>query len=447
MKIFLPAVVTLTLTLHPVAAQQQESTTPLNLAPLFQEQFVYSFNVFNGKGWSVGFVPKSEDTIYVIAGKDNALSGKKTIVYFWPITRRYMAGFKTLNEDIEGTLEIIKDGKVIKKLEKEDTVICYPEGYFGEKSILYKGEEARNWHQKYKEATDRYYEELKKYYEKRTEYRKKLQEFFEEVKKRREAGEKGPLNLEIPREPEPPKGPDFYVTEPVKYYVINLPVGRYRIRIRAKDGTIVEGSEKNLVVFTSRRKKGVGYEVIPGNRWTMEEECNDPSQIIYAEGKNVLYFRPYYQDEFNELYHNKLLDPQNEGFEENWKWVHTEPVENVYLLFYGKGGLLEKIEKKPYKVKQIPGPELGYTIVEFNEKEFPGERPTFEGYQLILSEELPKEGYRIYLREKDKNTLIAPSEREIRLVKKERINFLYYLSLFPLVIGGIVLGVRWWKIK
>ncbi|MBE0478292.1 hypothetical protein IBX65_04115 [Candidatus Aerophobetes bacterium] len=434
------------LTLTPQPGLTQEEKPAISLAPLLQEQLVYSFNVFDGKGWSGGFVPKSEDTIYLIANKDNALSAKKTLVYFWPITARYMAGWRTLNEDMQGTLEILKDGKLIDKLEKQDTVLSYPEGYWAEITLFYTAEEATEWHKRYKDAVDKYYEALSKFYEARAEYTRKMDEFFEQIRKRREAGEEGPLDIEIPREPEPPTGPDFYVTEPTRNYVINLPVGEYEIRLRADDGTIVEGSEKNLVVFTARRRGGVGYEIIPGNRWTAEEQCNDPADAIYAAGRNLLYFRPYQQDEYNELYHNKLLDPQNEGMKENWKWVHTQPLENVYLLFYSQDRLLERIDKRPYKVEQIPGAELGYNIVEFA-PEYPGDKPTFEGQQLILSEELARKDYRIYLEDKEENTIISGSEREIRLAKKENVNFLYYLSFFPLIIGGIVFTFRRRKVK
>jgi len=441
------ALLLLTLISIEALAQQDEKQPTASLVPLLQEQLVYSWNVFDGKSWSGGFIPKNEDTIYLIADKDNSICAKKTLVYFWPITATYMAGWKTLNEDIKGVLEILKDGKVLKKLQKEDTVLYYPESYWGEKILFYKGKEAREQYQMYKDAEKKYYEALSKYYEARTEHQKKMNQFFEEVGKKREAGEKGAFNLEIPKEPEPPKGPDFYTTEPQKNYIINLPVGAYQIRLRAEDKTIVEGSEKNLLIFTTRRKEGIGYEITPGNRWTKKEECNDPSNTIYAAGKNVLYFRPYQQDEYNEFYHNKLLNPQNKGIKENWKWVHSTPIQKVTLLFQDPNESLEHIEKKSYKVQQIPGPELGYNIVEFSEDKFPGEKPTFEGYQLILSENLPKKRYKISLERKDGDTIISGSEREIRLVKKENANLLYYLSLLPLIVGGVVFSRRWRKVK
>jgi len=431
-----------------VTQEQEEKKEPtISLVPVRQEQLVYRWDGFDGKGWSGGFIPQSEDTIYFIANKNNAISAKKTLVYFWPITGKYMAGWKTLNEDVEGTLEILKDGKVIKKLEKVDNVLYYPEGYWGEINVLYTGKKAQKEHQRYKEAMDKYYEELKKYYEARQEYRKKLDEFFKKVKELREAGVKGPLNIEIPKEPKPPTPPDFYVTQPSKDYIVNLPVGEYQIRLRAKDGTIIEGSEKNLFVFTARRRGGVGYEIIPGNRWTKREECNKPENIIYAAGKNILYFRPYHQDEYNELYYNKLLDPQNEGREENWVWVHTRPIQDVFLLFFSEEKLLAKIIKKPYIVEQVPGPELGYNILEYTKEKFPYKKPTFEGYELTLTEKLPHKGYGIILEKKKEGTKMSGSKREIRLVKKENADLLYYLSFFPLVIWGIIFIGRLRKVK
>ncbi len=433
----------LVLSVGTISFAQQESSS----APSLREELVYGFSVFDGKSYSGGFVPETEDIIYLIAGHGNTLSARKTLVYFWPITGRYVAGFKSLNEEVEGTLEVLKEGKIIEELTKKDNVLSYPEGYFGEKSLFYKEEKAFEEFDRYKEAIVNYYNNVRKYYEAQEEYKIKLNEFFEEIKRRRDAGEEGALDIEVPREPQPPKTPSFYVTEPKKDFILELPVGKYQIRLRAKDGTIVEGSEKDVVVFTSRRIGGIGYEIIPGNRWTKRESCNDPAMIIYAAGENNLYFRPYSQDEYNELYHNKLIEPQSQGREESWKWVHTSPLTNVSLVFFGQGKVLDKINKKPYYVKQISGPELGYDIIEYNEEDLPYQQPTFEGYRLYLSSQLRKTGYQLSMQKKDEGTSLAKSEREIRLVRKENSLFLFIFSLFPLVIGIVILVLRKIKMK
>ena len=418
-------------------------------APKMKEQLVYGLNVFNGRGYGGGFVPQSEDTIYLIAEKDNAISAHMTLVYFWPITARYMAAWQTLNEEVEGTLEVLKEGKVIKSLKKRDNCLYYPEGYWSETSILYTDEEAIKKFEEYKKAVEKFYKAVSDYYKKMAEYKKKLDKFLEETKKLREAGEKlSPEEVEkmMPKEPKEPEPPGFYVTEPRKDYIVNLPVGTYRIRIRAEDGTIVQDSEKKLVVFTSRRRGGVGYEIIPGNRWTRRESCDDPARIIYAAGKNTLYFRPFHQDEYNELYYNKLEDPQNFGREERWRWVHIKPIKDVLLAFLKEGRLIKKVKNLPYYVKQIPGPELGYNIIEYKKEEMPDRRPTFEGYKLDLSPELAKGRYEIKLEKKlEKGKFLEGGTRQIRLVRKESSKYLYPFSIFPLVVGIVVFIGR--KIK
>ena len=408
--------------------------------PALREQLVYSLNLFDGKGYTKGFCPGSEDTIYLIANENNAVSARTTLVYFWPITAKYVAGFKTLNEEIEGTLELMKDGKVMGSLEKEGNVIYYPEGFFAENSQMYLGEEAHSFFQKYEKATEDYYERINEYYEKVREYRDRFNEFLESLSKRREAGEelsRAQIEAEMPRQPSPPEGVRLYTTPVTKDYILNLPQGVYQIRIRARDGTIVQDSQKNLVAFVQRRGGTIGYEITPGNRWTIKESSNDPSKRIYAAGKNTLYLRPFRQDEYNDLYYRKLLDPQNEGTSERWMWVHTTPIENVLVVLLSKGKLLERIKRAPYYVKQIPGPELGYEILEYKEEEFAGQSPSFEGHKLEVSSVSGKGNYEFRL-EKGEGKVLKGSERGILFVRKENTNLLYLISIFPLVVGSVV---------
>ena len=420
-------------------------TSPsLAQASPFREQLVYSLNLFNGKTYAPGFCPRSENTIYLIANENNAVSPRITLVYFWPITARYMAGFKTLSEEIEGTLELLKDGKVIRSLEKEDNVVFYPDGFFAENSRMYLGEEAHAFFQKYEKATKDYYKRIDEYYEKMREYRDAFNKFLEDLSKRREAGEelsRAQVEAEMPRQPGSPEGVRFYTSPVAKDYILNLPEGVYQIRLRARDGTIVQDSQKNLVAFVQRRGGTIGYEITPGNRWTMKESSNDPSKTIYAAGKNTLYLRPFLQDEYNDLYYKKLLDPQNEGTPERWIWVHTTPIENVLVVLLSKGKLLESIKRAPYYVKQIPGPELGYEILEYSEEEFAGRDPTFEGHKLDMSHALGKGNYEFHL-EKREGEVLKGSERQILFVKKENTNLLHLISIFPLIVGLVVFVQR-----
>lgn len=409
-------------------------------APPIREQLVYSLNVFDGKTYTSGFCPRGEDTIYIIANENNAITARITLVYFWPITARYMAGFKTLNEEVEGTLELLRDGKVIRSLEKEDNVVFYPEGYFAEDSKMYLHEEAHAFLQKYEDATKEYYARIDEYYEKTREYREAFEEFLENIGERRKAGEelsRTQVEAQMPKQPSPPEGVRFYTTPVSKQYILDLPQGTYQIRLRARDGTIAQDSQKNLVAFVHRRGGTIGYEITPGNRWTMKENSNDPSRTIYASGRNTLYLRPFLQDEYNDLYYKKLLDPQNVGTSERWIWVHTTPIKNALLDLLSKGKLLERIERTPYYVKQIPGPELGYEILEYKEEEFPERSPSFEGHKLEVSSVSGRGKYDFRL-EKGEGEVMEGSERQILFVRKEDTNLLHIISIFPLIVGVVV---------
>ncbi|MGQ9631428.1 MAG: hypothetical protein ACUVXI_14120 [bacterium] len=421
-------------------SQQQGEEKPTARFEVFEEQFSYGLSNFNGRGFSSSFSLRTEDTLYIMANQYNVFSPKITLIYYWPITRKYLAAWNTLNVDMDGDLEILQDGKVIQTLKKRNYVFNYSQGYYAEEAEVVLDEAADAKHKEYKDAVDAYYNALQKYYEAQTQYQKDLDVFFKKIRERDEkklTPEEYPI--EVPKEPEPPKPPTFYVTEPRKAYVVNLNDGVYQIRVRAPDGTILEGSEKNLVAFSKRRGGGVGFEIIPEERWTRRETSSDPSEIIYLDGRNILYLRPFFQDEFNDLYYAKLEDPQNEGRIEKWRWVNIKQMENGTLQLMRGNEVVQEIKEKPYYVKQKPGAELGYTIIDFDPNDPAQGSPSFVGYKLDL--DLSGDDYWIRFLDKDGN-IIKGSERRILPVKKGNTNVLYTLSLIPLI---AYLGVFAWR--
>lgn len=419
------------------------STIAMAEAPVLREQLVFSLTSFNGSGYSKSFCPATEETIYLIANESSIISPRKTIVYFWPITQKYMAGFSTLNEEVAGKLELMQNGKIIETLDKVSYSLYYPKGYYSEKAVVYTEASAIESFEKYQSAVEQFNAQLRQYYENMAQYRESFNRFLEEVRRRREAGDTGPINIPIPQEPKPPEFVQFYSTELAQGFVLQLPVGSYEIQLRAEDGTLVEGSEKKVIVFASRRQGGTGYEIIPGNRWTKKENCDEPSWIIHAIGKNELYFNPFLQDEYNELYHNKLVDPQNVGRLERWKWVHVDPIDNIKTILGFKQQILQSVDKQPYFVKQIPGAELGYEILNYSDElKQQGYQPTFESYKVILDPNLPKRDYSVSLVQSDNNQPVSKSERVIRLLKKENAGYLYAIPFFPLIVALIVILSR-----
>ena len=412
-------------------------TSTLAGVPELREELIYRLSLFDGKGYTQGFIPRSEDTIYLIANRNNAVSSRITLVYFWPITGKYVAAFKKLNEEIEGVLEVLQDGKVTMSVEKEDYVLFYPKGFLKGICQMHVGNEAHAIFKKYEKPLNDFYEGMDEYQRKSEEYKRRFLAFVEDLEKRKNAGEEispDQIKAEMPRKPIPPEKPDFDVTSLRQDFILNLPSGVYTIRMRARDGTIIEDSQKKLVLFTRRRAGGIGYEIIEGNRWTKRENSNDASKVIYAAGENTLYLRPFREDEYNELFYKKLLDPQNEGNRERWMWVHTTPLENVRLLFLRGAQVLERTDRIPYFVKNIPGPELGYEILDYDEQDFPDRGPTFEGHKVTFSPPFGKGKYTFRL-ENNEGRPVEKSTRNIIVVKKERANLVYVISIFPLVIG------------
>jgi hypothetical protein len=419
-------------------------TSTLAGVPDLREQLVYRLSLFDGKGYTQGFVPQSEDTLYLIANENNAVSARVTLVYFWPITGKYVAAFKTLNEEIEGTLEVLRDDKVLQSLEKQDYVLFYPEGFLSGFCQMHVGEDAHAIFSQYEKPLSDFYRAMDAYNRESQEYRENFLAFVEDLEKRKKAGEEispDSIRAEMPRKPTPPEKPDFDVTSLRQDFILNLPPGSYTMRMRAPDGTILEESQKSLLLFTRRRRGSTGYEIIEGNKWTKRKSCNDPSKIIYAAGENTLYLRPFREDEVNELHYRKLQDPQNEGSSERWIWVHTTPIEKVRLVLLRGAQLLGKIERMPYLVKNIPGPDLGYEILDYTRDGFPDKGPTFEGHRVTLSQPFGSGNFTLWLEDEDGQPETG-STRRVIMVRKERANYLYLTSLFPLLIG---FGVFIWR--
>lgn len=405
--------------------------------PKFDEQLVYSLTHFNGKGYQESFVPRSEDTIYLLANMNSVINCRYTLVYYWPLTGKYVAAFKSLNEEVDGTFEILREDKTFKSLEKKQYCLFYPEGIMGDFSQMFVSEEAYAIFKKYEKPLSDFHEQLAEYSKEMLAYKQRLNQFIGQVRSRVEAGEKvdpEQIRAGMPKEPSPPDRPPFDITGIKEDFIVNLPEGAYQIHLRAKDGTIVEGSQKKLVTFSRRRVEGIGYEIIPGNRWTRREKCNAPSSTIYAAGDNVLYFRPFMEDEYNELYYNKMVDPQNHGNPERWIWAHTSPLKSVGLVFQGKGESLVKVDRLPYLVRQIPGPELGYEILTYSLSKYPDQSPAFEGHKLSFSANSGVGTYALWL-ENNENKRLQGSERRILLVRKKLGKLLYGASIFPLIIG------------
>ncbi len=148
---------------------------------------------------------------------------------------------------------------------------------------------------------------------------------------------------------------------------------------------------------------------------------------------NTLYYPDGYWEESVIFYQGEEAHAYYEKF--------TQAIKDVTLLFLKGKETLQRIVRVPYYVKQIPGPELGYEIMEFNPEEMPDKQATFEGYKLDLAPTLEKASYEINL-ERSEGEFFQGVKREVRLLKKENAQSLYIFSIFPLVVGAVVFVTR-----
>ncbi|KAA3646690.1 MAG: hypothetical protein DWQ07_10825 [Chloroflexi bacterium] len=392
-----------------------------------EEEFVYATTFFDGLAYSSAMTPPDVDTIYMIADVQNILAPRRTMIYYWPITNRYLADWDLLNEIVEGELEVYQGDELFTSIPLQDYVIQYDGNNPLETLTIGLGEEALSLRADFEEKFDAYRQALFDYYDAEQQYRAEL----DSILANNEPGTVDPADL--PARPEPL--PDFSLqsTEPNKAYPINLPVGQYSLLMRDENGIPVANSRRNLVVY-SLEQTGIAYSVVPQSRWTRPEDSVFPNGVIYAVPGSTLYLQPSRESLYNELYYTRMLDPQDQvAREDRTKWVLHDPYPNATLRVRGSDGSVQQFEPGAYFVQQLQGSGLGYEVIEFDPESMP--RPSFEGFSLSLNPENPT--YVVELIDEN-GQAIAGSQREIRILNTERGGQVYALGLLPLVVGAIV---------
>ena len=243
--------------------------------------------------------------------------------------------------------------------------------------------------------------------------------------------------------PQPPEPPRDYVTPPTEVqlaFILDLPVGEYRLRF-LQEGRVMEGSEKRLVVFDRRRRDGIGLEVIPADKWTRPVESQTPSSVLYVDGTADLYLQPFFQDEFNDLYYEKLQKNDAKGNPDLVKWVRMQQVPGARLDVTRAGGSTGEVREQPYFVEQVKGASLGYRIVPFDpEGAHKGKEPSLRAFHVPIR----RENGVIRLQVRDRGgAVLRGGGREIRVLVRSPLAGLLLLAAFsPLAVMAVVLARR-----
>ncbi len=415
--------------------------------PVREEQFIYSILAFNGKDYAGTFARQEADTIYLVADVDNFITVRNVFVYFWPITQDWKSDTSTLNIPFEGTLELRGREAEPERLGMTPYTYYNIRGEYELNWKVAKEAEADAAWQHYQGLMDAYWQSVSQYYEKRAMYEAVLNQLTITITKMRDEGKDVTSLIETLQElkaPPEPQYPTEYIVPPVPIqnaFILNLPVGEYRIRFFSEDGQIMEGSERKIVAFEKRRAEAIGLEVIPGDKWTRPVESKTPASVLYIDGSTDLYLRPFLQQEYNDLFYEKMRKNDAKGNPNLMKWVRIQQVPQARVEVTRPSSESQMVLEEPFYVEQVKGAALGYQIVPFDPQGKHKDRePSLQAFHVPVS----KDQRVIHLRVQDKDgQYLSSSERQIRVITPSRIGIVsLILAAIPLIVMIIVMTRR-----
>jgi len=195
------------------------------------------------------------------------------------------------------------------------------------------------------------------------------------------------------------------------------------------------------VAFEKRRAEAIGLEVIPGDKWTRPVESKTPASVLYVDGSTDLYLRPFFQQEYNDLYYEKMRKNDAKGNPTLMKWVRIQQVPRARVEVTRRTAETEMVMEEPFYVEQVKGAALGYQIVPFDpEGKHKDREPSLQAFHVPLS----KDQRIIRLRVQDNEGNYLPTgQRQIRVVTPSRIGFIsLILAALPLIVMFVVMAGR-----
>ncbi|HZQ09142.1 MAG TPA: hypothetical protein VFD70_21370 [Anaerolineae bacterium] len=393
-------------------------------APVKERQFVWGVLASTGHDYNGVFSPGVAPSLYLLAGQTHILLPSYTLVYYWPIDHEYKPDWASLNEPAAGTVEILTlDGRVLQRLTSETYLMQPVNTPPGSPPELLRGEQATAAYHAYETKREAYYASM-------AEYDKKLAEYMRQQ-------ELTPNDTFLQKPDPPPTFAEFF-PPPSPGYFVQLDPGAYRLQLRDASGQIVPGSQRTLIAVTPRQES-VGYAVIPESKWTIPEQSDESSEIIYVTAQGTtLYLEPFRMREFNQQELARLSNPQDTTASPNrWQWVQDAPLNNVQLEILSNGQPVARVAKQSYSVKQIPGAALGYTVVPFDASATAS--PDLEAFAVPAV--AGATAYAVRLVYED-GIIVPGSERSVIQANDTLSPFSYALIFLPLGGGLVVLGWR-----
>jgi hypothetical protein len=160
-----------------------------------------------------------------------------------------------------------------------------------------------------------------------------------------------------------------------------------------------------------------------------------------VDGSADLYLRPFFEQEYNDLYYEKMQRNDARGNPNVMKWVRIQQVPQAGIRLSGPVGQERVIREEPFFVEQIKGASLGYRIVPFDPQGAHKDRdPSLQAFHLPILKGQPV----LRLATLDKNgSPLAGGERQVRIVGSARAGVVaLILALLPLAVMVAVLVGR-----
>ena len=165
------------------------------------------------------------------------------------------------------------------------------------------------------------------------------------------------------------------------------------------------------------------------------------SNKITIDGSTDLYLRPYYQQEYNDLFYEKMRKNDSKGNPTLMKWVRIQQVPKARVEVARPSSEAQMVLEEPFYVEQVKGAALGYQIVPFDpEGKHKDREPSLQAFHVPIAT-----GQRVVrIRVQDKDGQYLPSsERQIRIITPARVGIIsLILAVIPLVVMILVMARR-----
>lgn len=401
-----------------------------------QEQLVYGLTLFDGKQYQWTLCPEDVKTAYVISDTRNTILAKRAKVYFWPITGEYVSDWDSatdMTDPSELSMEVLTGSKLVTTLRPQKYAMMYRSGYMGPATEILLDEAAQTEFDRYMMRLEEYGAAISQHYQAYMEYTKAISDFIDNPTA---------FDGKIPREPAEPAPPQVCLSQVYEAFIIDLPEGSYRIRLKDGAGNVVPGSERAMIAF-SAVGRGIGYQVIPEDKWTYPSTSDDMSQNITALKDQVIYVKPYEEVSFNRHHYAKLTElhrpTSGRGMENQTFWTYVRPLEArdemLSVEVVSRKGVVSTTVEKPYHVEQTSGSSLGYSIIEFSPETCPEPSPDFTAFKI----EMPQTPGRYCLRiVNESGQVLDDSTRELRIVQGTDSSWIQTTAFIPLVVGAFM---------